>query len=118
MFLPCVSWGVGGHAKVMSQKPAGKIRGLAVDGLAVVFLGWLFYMGVEGLWRVLHTGTIKNRRGPHIDVSENPLVFWALSGFFGAGILIVGGLAVICLWSAFSNVTRKSNPDTVSRHRR
>lgn len=75
--------------------------------LAVAFLGWIVWASVSGLAEVLHKGTIRNRRGPDIDVSENPLVFWALSGFFGLGTLLASGLAVFCLWIAFSNLIRK-----------
>ncbi len=77
------------------------------NALAVVFLTWLSWASVHGLWKVLSTGTIKGRRGPDINVSENPLVFWGLSGFFGLGTILVGGVAVFYLWIAVRNISRK-----------
>lgn len=77
------------------------------DVLAAGFTSWLVWMAVHGLMQVLHSGRIKNRRGPDIDVTENPLVFWGLSGFFGLGTILVSGLAILCLWIAVRNLIRK-----------
>ena len=90
----------------MSKGPASPGQHFQ-DVLAVAFLGWLTWACVHGLSKVLRTGTIKNWRGPDTVVSENPLVFWALSGFFGLGTILIGGMAVLCLWIAITNVTRK-----------
>lgn len=81
----------------MPRKLMGKFGRALTEFAAAGFLGWLFVSGVQGLLKVLHTGTIANRRGSDIDLSDNPLVFWALSGFFAVGLLIAGCLALICL---------------------
>lgn len=79
------------------------VSGLLAGGL----LSWCVFQGVRGLFQILEQGWIRNRRGPDIDVRENPLVFWALNGFFGLSILLAAGLAVICLYSVLQSLTRK-----------
>lgn len=38
-------------------------------------------------------------------MTDNPIIFWALSGFFALGVILVTGLALICLsyWCRFSD---------------
>ena len=91
----------------MARKVKGGFGRRLTDFLATAFLGWLFVVGMQGLSKILRTGTIVNRRGSDIDLSDNPLVFWTLSGFFAVGIIIVGSLALFCLWIALSNAFRK-----------
>ncbi|MEG1453538.1 hypothetical protein [Brevundimonas sp.] len=93
------------------QKTKGNHWRDAITSLAAGgFLSWCVFEGVRGLLGILERGSIRNRRGPDIDVSENPLVFWTLNGFFGLSILLAAGLAVICLFAAFQAFSRKSVP--------
>lgn len=91
---------------VMAKSPS-KIRQALKDIPVAGALIWLTGACGLGLWRNMERGWIRNRRGPDIDVSENPLVFWALNGFFGLGTILVGGLAALCIWIAVTNLTRK-----------
>lgn len=76
--------------------------------LAGGFIGWCAWLGAEGLWRGLRAGRFLNRTGADIVLDDRPLVFWALSGFYGAAVLLAGGLALICLLIAFRDATGKT----------
>ena len=78
------------------EHPSKKGQKLRV-GLAPTFLCWLVWTGVRALVEVIEDGRIAGRRGPDVYVSENPVLFWLLSGFFALAIMLAAGLALICL---------------------
>lgn len=84
-----------------------KILQTLKDVAASAFFVWLTWLCITGVWGIVERGAITNRRGPDIDVSDNPLAFWVLNGFFGLGTILVGGMAVICVGMAITNLTRK-----------
>lgn len=75
--------------------------------IAGTFIGWCAVVGAQDLWRGLQAGRFLNRRGPDIRLDDTPLVFWALSGFYGAGVLFASGLAIVCLLIALCDATGK-----------
>jgi hypothetical protein len=52
--------------------------------LAACFMGWCSLEGARFLWRSWQTGILLHGKGPDISLSDKPLVFWGLSGFYGA----------------------------------
>jgi hypothetical protein len=68
----------------------------------------LVWAGAQGLVSVIQKGRIVNRRGPEVYMSANPIIFWALSGFFTLGLILMAGLALICVSHWFS-LFRRSN---------
>ena len=66
-------------------------------GLVAGFFCWLVWAGVQALAGVIQDGRIDNRRGPDVYASDDPIIFWALSGFFAFGLILATGLALICL---------------------
>lgn len=66
-------------------------------GLVASFLCWLVWAGVRALLTIVQEGRIAGRRGPDVYMSEDPIIFWALSGFFAFGVILATGLALICL---------------------
>ena len=84
-------------------------RSAAASLGASAFLGWCAFEGARGLLRIWASGMIRNRRGPDVTLDADPLVFWGLSGFYGAGILLAGGLALLCLLIAVHSLSRKTD---------
>ena len=76
--------------------------------LAACFMGWCSLEGARFLWRSWQVGILLHGKGPDVALSDKPLVFWALSGFYGVSILAAGGFAVCCLLVARRDVTRKT----------
>ena len=74
---------------------------------AAAFVGWCSLEGARFLWRSWQVGILLHGKGPDVALSDKPLVFWALSGFYGASILLGGGFAVFCLLIAFRDVIGK-----------
>ena len=72
------------------------------------FIGWCAVMGGQDLWRGLQAGRFLNRRGPDVVLEDAPLVFWALSGFYGLAVLLAGGLSIVCLLIALRDATGKT----------
>lgn len=77
--------------------------------LAAGFMGWCSFEGARFLWRSWRVGILLHGKGPDVALSDKPLVFWGLSGFYGVSVLIGGGFAVFCLLIALRDVTRKTN---------
>ncbi|WP_312782789.1 hypothetical protein [Brevundimonas sp.] len=75
-----------------------------------VFIGWCAVTGGTDLWRSLQAGRFLNRRGPDIFLEDAPLVFWALSGFYGLAVLLAGGLCILCLLIALREAIGKTAP--------
>jgi len=94
----------------MSRKQKSQTGQKIGTGLVAGFLCWLVWAGVHALAGVIRDGRIVNRRGPDVYMSDSPVIFWALSGFFALGLLLATGLALICLlnWlSLFRRSDRK-----------
>lgn len=85
------------QAKIMSGKRRSQTAQKIGAGLVAGFLCWLVWAGVHALAGVIQGGRIINRRGPDVYMSDDPVIFWALSGFFAFGVILVTGLALICL---------------------
>ncbi|MFC7377188.1 hypothetical protein [Brevundimonas sp. GCM10030266] len=87
-------------------------RGSPLSWLATLaagaFIGWCAVMGGKDLWRSLQAGRFLNRRGPDVFLEDAPLVFWALSGFYGLAVLLAGGLSILCLLIALREATGKT----------
>lgn len=81
----------------MSRKQKSQIGQKIGTGLVAAFLCWLVWAGVHALAGVIQDGRIVNRRGPDVYMSDSPVIFWTLSGFFALGLLLATGLALICL---------------------
>ena len=75
--------------------------------LAACFMGWCSLECARFLWRSWQVGILLHSKGPDVALSDKPLVFWVLSGFYGASILLGGGFAVFCLLIAFRDVIGK-----------
>ncbi|HUH23364.1 MAG TPA: hypothetical protein VLZ51_04830 [Brevundimonas sp.] len=75
--------------------------------LAASFIGWCSLEGARFLWRSWQVGILLHGKGPDIALSDKPLVFWGLSGFYGASVLLGGGFAVFCLLIAFREMIPK-----------
>ena len=87
----------GSLAKTMNRNPSSLI-GQKVSSIIITgFLFWLTWTGVGAIIGIIQDGRIINRRGPDVHMSEHPILFWALSGFFSLGIILVTGLALICM---------------------
>ncbi len=92
----------------MVWKRLSRISQILGSGLVAAFLCWLVWAGAQGLAGVIQNGRIVNRRGPDVYMSDNPIIFWALSGFFALGVILMAGLAFICL-SHWLSLLRRSN---------
>ncbi len=92
----------------MIWKHLSRISQILGSGLVAGLLCWLVWAGAQGLVSVIQKGLIVNRRGPDVHMSDNPFIFWALSGFFALGVILMAGLALICLSHWFS-LFRRSN---------
>ncbi|RRY16550.1 hypothetical protein EGJ57_21185 [Brucella anthropi] len=92
----------------MNWKRLSRISQILGSGLGAGLLFWLVWAGAQGLVGVIQNGRIVNRRGPNVYMSDNPIIFWALSGFFALGVILMTGLALICLLHWFS-LFRRSN---------
>ena len=86
----------------MIWKRLSRISQILGSGLVAGLLCWLVWAGAQGLVSVIQNGRIVNRRGPDVYMSDNPIIFWALSGFFALGVILMTGLALICLSHWFS----------------
>lgn len=75
--------------------------------LIAVFAGWCSYKGGSEIWRALETGLLRHGKGPDVALSDRPLVFWALNGFYGLSVLAGGGFAVFCLALAFQEMRKR-----------
>lgn len=98
------------QAERMSRKQESQTGQKIGTGLVAAFLCWLVWAGVHALAGVITDGRIVNRRGPDVYMSDSPIIFWALSGFFALGLHLATGLALICLlnWlSLFRRSDRK-----------
>lgn len=100
--------GPGSEGTAMNWKHLSRISQILGSGLVAGLLSWLVWAGAQGLVGVIQNGRIVNRRGPGVYMSDNPIIFWALSGFFALGVILMAGLALICLshWLSFF---RRSN---------
>ena len=93
----------------MIRKRLSQTRQIIGSGLVAGFFFWLVWAGAHALVGVIQDGRIDNRRGPDVYMSDHPVIFWALSGFFALGIILVTGLALICLLNWLS-LFRRSDP--------
>lgn len=92
----------------MRKSNASLIRQKVGSALVSGFLCWVVWASVNALAGVIRGGRIVNRRGPDVNVSEHPILFWGLSGFFALGIILVTGLALICVFHGLSLFRRTS----------
>ena len=92
----------------MSWKRLSRISQILGSGLIAGLISWLVWAGARGLVDIIQNGRIVNRRGPDVYMSDNPIIFWAFSGFFALGVILIAGLALICLSHWFS-LFRRSN---------
>lgn len=92
--------------KARKSGPLSRLATLA----AGAFIGWCAIMGGQDLWRSLQAGRFLNRRGPDVLLEDAPLVFWALSGFYGLAVLLAAGLSIVCLLIVLRNATGKTFP--------
>ena len=93
----------------MNARRSSQIGRKIGSGLVVGFVFWLVWAGVHGLIRVIQDGRIVNRRGPDVYMSDSPIMFWALSGFFALGVILATGLGLICLFHRFSLFRRSGH---------
>ncbi len=82
----------------MSARRSSQIGRKIGSGLVVGFVVWLVWASVQGLTRLIQEGRIINRRGPDVYMTDHPIIFWTLSGFFAFGIVLAIGLGLICLF--------------------
>lgn len=92
----------------MTWKRLSRISQILGSSLVVGLLCWLVWAGAQGLVGVIQKGRIVNRRGPDVYMSDKPIIFWTLSGFFTLGLILMVGLALICL-SHWFLLFRRSN---------
>ena len=92
----------------MIWKRLSRISQILGSGLVAAFLCWSVWAGAQGLVGIIQKGRIVTRRGPDVYMSDSPIIFSALSGFFALGVILMAGLALICLSHWFS-LFRHSN---------
>ena len=61
------------------------------------FIGWGCLMGASEVVESLRTGVLNNRKGPDILAAEQPVIYWALIGFYTAATLTAAGLGLLVL---------------------
>ena len=76
--------------------------------LAACFMAWCSFEGARFLWRSWQVGILLHGKGPDVALSDKPLVFWGLSGFYSVAVLVGGGFALFCLLIALRDMTRKT----------
>lgn len=93
----------------MNARRSSQIGRKIGSSLVVGFIFWLVWAGMHGLIRVIQDGRIVNRRGPDVYMSDSPIMFWALSGFFALGVILATGLGLICLFHWLSLFRRSGH---------
>ncbi|WP_295988779.1 hypothetical protein [uncultured Variovorax sp.] len=80
--------------------------------LAVAALiGWGCLMGATEVLEGLRTGVLDNRKGPDVLAAEQPLLYWALIGFYTVATLTAAGLALLVLAIALRDLVGARGPD-------
>lgn len=95
-----------GPESAESDERSGFWTGVQMLAIAIA-LGWGCYRGGAEVWRALHTGLLRHGKGPDVALSERPLVFWTLNGFYGVVVLVTTGMAILCLLIAIRELTRE-----------
>lgn len=81
-------------------------------GLAVAALiGWGCLVGATEVVESVRTGVLNNRKGPDILAAEQPVLYWALIGFYTAATVTAAGLALLVMAIAVRDLIRARSPD-------
>lgn len=94
----------------MSKKHRSATGQKIFTGVITAFLCWLTWTSAHALIAAVQAGTILNRRGPDVDMHDNPIIFWVLSGFFAIGVILVTGVTLICISHLVSLFRRSGHP--------
>lgn len=80
--------------------------------LAVAALiGWGCLIGAVEVVESVRTGVLNNRKGPDILATEQPVLYWALIGFYTAATLTAAGLALLVIAIAVRDLMSARGPD-------
>ncbi|MCY1370318.1 hypothetical protein D3C87_869490 [compost metagenome] len=80
--------------------------------LAVAALiGWGCLIGATEVVEGVRTGVLNNRKGPDILAAEQPVLYWALIGFYTAATLTAAGLALLVMAIAVRDLIGARGPD-------
>lgn len=91
----------------MNKKRTPKWFRAIKDFIASAFLFWVTWVFGVGALESIRDGHFAARYSRGLFLSDNPIAFWFWSGFLGLATILVGGMAVFCLWIAVTNFTRK-----------
>lgn len=79
--------------------------------VVAALISWGCLMGVTEVVESLRTGVLNNRKGPDVLAAEQPVVYWALIGFYTAATLTAAGLALLVLAIAVRDLIGARDPD-------
>lgn len=83
---------------------------MAVLAVAAL-IGWGCLVGATEVVESLRTGVLNNRKGPDILAAEQPVLYWALIGFYTAATLTAAALALLVLAIAVRDLIGAGRPD-------
>jgi len=86
------------------------LQSLAALAVATL-IGWGCLMGATEVVESLRTGVLNNRKGPDVLAAEQPVLYWALIGFYTAATLTAAGLALLVLTVAVRDLISARGPD-------
>lgn len=78
--------------------------------VVAALIGWGGLMGAIEVLESLRTGVLNNRKGPDVLAAEQPVVYWALIGFYTAATLTAAGLALLLLAIAVRDLVGARDP--------
>lgn len=80
--------------------------------LAVAALiGWGCHIGATEVVESVRTGVLNNRKGPDILAAEQPVLYWAVIGFYTAATLTAAGLTLLVMAIAVRDLIGVRGPD-------
>ena len=74
--------------------------------IATGLLGLMVWIGGREWLAIIAKGWLRGRRGPGVSAVDDPLLFWAMVVFIGAGLVLAIGLTGICALDAVRTITR------------
>ncbi|MRL70121.1 hypothetical protein [Brevundimonas sp. SPF441] len=74
--------------------PSGWIKPILTLAIAIL-IGWFCVIGAREIVQSLDAGVLNNRKGPDVLLSERPVLFWSVLGFYVASVAAGAGLAVL-----------------------
>lgn len=72
------------------------LQSMAALAIAAL-IGWGCIIGATEVVENLRTGVLNNRKGPDILAAEQPVLYWALIGFYTAATVAAAGLALLVI---------------------